>query len=213
MNGAYSGLVGVALDVRLDRLVAPDDRHARHRKTARQAGPHVGDLLVEVARHVAKTAQIGAIRAGGGEALARREVGPEEGVAVERRFVGPEPARRSRAREWRRGRPARSPSPQARARRTGCCPASPAFASSRPAAPVATRHRPWGSDRSHPPRQADRCSAPSPAAASSTLPCRGRGAWHQRSRYRAASRPRQARARGRRREQEKSARCERRIST
>ena len=81
---------GVALDVRLDRLVTPHDRHARHRKTTREAGPHVGDLLVEVARHVAKTAQIGAIAADGDEALARREVGPEEGVAIEGRFVGPE---------------------------------------------------------------------------------------------------------------------------
>ena len=46
----------VRLEVRLDRLITPNDRHARHRKTPRQAGSHTGDLLVEVARHVAKTA-------------------------------------------------------------------------------------------------------------------------------------------------------------
>ena len=81
----------VPLHVRLDRLVAPDDRDARHREAAREAGPHVGDLLVEVARHVAEAPQKRAIRAGRGEALARRELGPEEGVAVERGFVGAEP--------------------------------------------------------------------------------------------------------------------------
>ena len=81
----------VAFQVRLDRLVAPDDRHARHGEAARETGSHVDDLLLEVARHVAKAVQIRAIPGGGGEALAWRELGPEEGVAVERRFVDPEP--------------------------------------------------------------------------------------------------------------------------
>ena len=53
----------VALHVRLDRLVASDDRHARDGVAAREPGPHVGDLLVEVARHVAEAAEIGAIGA------------------------------------------------------------------------------------------------------------------------------------------------------
>ena len=77
----------VALRVRLDRFVAPGGRHARDGKAPRQAGSHVGDLLVEVARRVAEPAEIGAICLDGREALAGREVAPEERVAVERRFV------------------------------------------------------------------------------------------------------------------------------
>ena len=81
----------VPFHVRLDRLVAPGDRYAGHSEAAGEAGPHVGNLLVEVARHVAEAPEKRAIRAGRGETLARRELGPEEGVAVERSFVGAEP--------------------------------------------------------------------------------------------------------------------------
>ena len=81
-------IAGVTFDVGLDGLIASNHRHARHRVTTRQAGTHVGDLLVEVARHVAQPREIRAIRCRGGEALARRERGPEERIAVEGRFVG-----------------------------------------------------------------------------------------------------------------------------
>ena len=84
------GVGRVALHVGLDRAIAPDHRDARHGEAPGQAGPHVDDVLVEVTRHIAQAAQIGAIRGGRAEPLTRREGRPEEGVAVERRLVGAE---------------------------------------------------------------------------------------------------------------------------
>ena len=78
----------VRLQVGLDRAIATRDRNLRHGEAAREAGAHVDDLLVEVARHVAQSAEIAAILVRRGIAFARREVGPEERVGVERRFVG-----------------------------------------------------------------------------------------------------------------------------
>jgi hypothetical protein len=39
-------------------LIASEHRHARHRVAARQAGAHVRDLLVEVARHIAQPREV-----------------------------------------------------------------------------------------------------------------------------------------------------------
>ena len=80
----------VAVEERFHRPVAPGQGHARDRETAGETGAHVGDILVEVAREVVKPSDIALIFRGIGETRARREIGPEEGIGVERGLVGAE---------------------------------------------------------------------------------------------------------------------------
>ncbi len=72
-----------------DRYVAPVQHRARHAEAAGQAGAHVGDLLVEVARHVVEPADVVAVVAGILHPAAGHEgqVRPERGVGVERHLV------------------------------------------------------------------------------------------------------------------------------
>ena len=54
----------------------------RHGEAAREAGAHVGDLLVEVARHVAQSAEIAAILVGGARSPARGVKSVQKNVSL-----------------------------------------------------------------------------------------------------------------------------------
>ena len=73
---------------RRDRCVAARQRRAWHGVTTRHAGAHIGDIFVEIARHIGKTLEITPILGG----IFKRRIGlhlaPEERIAVERRFIG-----------------------------------------------------------------------------------------------------------------------------
>ena len=63
VNGAYSGLVVSPFTYGSIVLSRPMTDTRGTLIAAREPGPHVGDLLVEVARHIAQAAEVGAIRA------------------------------------------------------------------------------------------------------------------------------------------------------
>ena len=86
-------IVEILLDRRLDHLrhadVAAGECHLGGREPAREPGAHIGDVLVEIARHVAQRLDVRAVLVLADEAVARRsgEIAPEAGVRGKRLLV------------------------------------------------------------------------------------------------------------------------------
>ena len=72
-----------------DGIIAPGQYRARHRKPTRKAGTHVGDLLVEVARHITQACGIGVVGGGIAQLGAGHEIQirPERAIRIERHFI------------------------------------------------------------------------------------------------------------------------------
>ncbi len=70
-----------------DRHIAPSQHRTRHAEAALQTSAHIGDLLVEVRRHLAETIDVAAIVAFGAKLVAAEVVvqfAPKRRIAVER---------------------------------------------------------------------------------------------------------------------------------